>query len=227
MEHARRAMESVKLGSSGGVIRPGFLWRRGIPSVARLVGNARARMSAAGAGAVNGATRTLHWVWHRIGYGAFRMLSTLNLIFAVVVGVASQVLAYYYRGALNVDPAICALFYTPALAGMAVMREALQENGSSDSGIAPSRSRAVLFAYAAMLISAGLAIGQPIAVRWANGISGTSMWISILGTVAFFYALLISEVLFAAAVNIKRSRYGGTDDEEGELAGDVQDYGAI
>lgn len=183
-------------------------------SVRGFMGGARERIEGAGRVAVTGTTRTLHWIWHRIGYTMFRTLSTLNLIAAVVCGVFSQVFAYYFRGALAIEPLITALIYAPALGSMAVIRETLRSRGTSTSGFSPERSGRVLIAYGLLVGSLFAAVAQPILSRWTNGISEISMWLAIGGTFLFFYCLLISEVLFAAAVNLKISAYTMQTDDD-------------
>lgn len=174
-----------------------------------------------------GATRTLHWLWRRVGYWMFRVLSTLNLICGVLLGVFSQIFAYYYQGALAIQPLIAALFFVPALGAMAVLRENSSSMGTTDSVVSPVRSRTVLLAYVSMLVSLILSFAQPTLARVTNTLSVPSMWLAILGSTLFFYCLLISEVLFAAAVNLKRiTKIEDSDDDAAVIADSVR-YGAI
>lgn len=218
MEFAKQAMHSVRLDSTDSSEdmpkpKPG----------SRLIKDAIPRMRGVSNKAATGATRTLHWIWHRIGYTTFRILSTLNLFLAVFVGIFAQILAYYYNGALNIQPFIATLLYAPALAAMAVLRENAVVSGTSASGVGVARSRATLFSYLALLISAVLSIVQPVTERWADsGISGTSMWTALGGSFLFFYALLISEVLFAAAINLKNVSYTAKDDGTRDVGADIE-----
>lgn len=218
MDRARLAMEKVRLGrgASGS-----FDLGRIAPNLAR---DAHRRMAGASLGALTGAQRLTRWIAHRVGYLLFRCLSTLNLLAAVALGIAAQMLAYYDHGAMARQPALCAAFYAPALAGAAVLREALSAGGASDGGLGPPVDAAVLRAYGAVGVSAVLAFGQPVVVRWGGSISQVSMWTSVAGTGLFFYALLVAEVLFVAAVNLKRSRDA---DEEATAAGRSDGYGAV
>lgn len=231
MNAAVKAMEKVDLASSydGTPPVPSGRATRGVrvrtdPSAA--VSQARKHIGDITVRTATGATRTLHWLWRRVGYWMFRVLSTLNLVSAVLVGVFSQIFAYYYQGALAVQPLIAALFFVPALGAMAVLRENLGSGGTTDSGISPVRSRTVLLAYGAMLVSIVLSFAQPTLARVTNTLSIPSMWLAILGSALFFYCLLISEVLFAAAVNLKRiSKIKDSDDAA--VSADSVRYGAI
>lgn len=172
----------------------------------------------------NGATRTLHWLWHRIGYGAFRALSTMNLVAGVLIGVFAQVFAYYYRGALAGAPLLASAIYVPALGAMAVLREHMLSDGTSRSGLTPRRSGTVLVAYTLIAGSALCATVQPVLARWTHGLSESSMWLGLAGSLAFFYCLLMSEVLFASAINLKKAAYTATLREDDDRDGR---YGAI
>jgi len=151
------------------------------------------------------------------------VLSAANLVCGVLVGVFSQVFAYYYQGALAPQPLLAALFFVPALAAMAVLRENLVSGTSSAGyiGFSPVRSRTVLLAYAAMLVSFILSFVQPALARVTNTLSISSMWLAILGNSLFFYCLLISEVLFAAAVNLKRISKIEDDDDNATQYGSI------
>ncbi len=219
-DYAKAAMERVVLTRSYDGVDEGTAPSE---SVRGFMGGARERIEGAGRVAVTGTTRTLNWVSTRIGYTMFRALSTLNLVAAVVCGVFAQVFAYYYRGALAIEPFIAALIYAPALGSMAVIRETLRSRGTSTSGFSPERSGRVLIAYGFMLGSLIASISQPVLSRWTYGLSETSMWLAIGGSFFFFYCLLISEVLFAAAVNLKVSAYA----RETEDLPEETTYGAM
>lgn len=217
MDRARLAMEKVRLsrGASGS-----FDLGRVAPSLAR---DAHRRMAGASLSARTSAQLATRWLAHRVGYLLFRLLSTLNLLFAVCVGISAQIVAYYDQGALARQAALCAAFYAPALAGVAVLREAIAARGAADAGIGPPVDAAVLRAYAAVALSATLALAQPVAVRWGGGLSRFAMWTSVAGSALFFYGLLVAEVLFVAAVNIKRGRDADAEAEAAAGGG----YGAI
>lgn len=201
MEYGLKAMEKVQLGTSMDSLPRPSLERDGGGGggsggdvVRELVGGAR-KQAASGA----------HYVWHVAGYWLFRVLSTLNLIAAVLIGVYGQVFAYYYRGALCVAPLIATIFYALALGGMAILRENMLSNGTSRSGMAPAHSHTVLVAYFVILGSMVCSFVQPVLVRWTHGLSQFSMLGALCATALFFYCLLISEVLFAAAINLEHS----------------------
>lgn len=160
----------------------------------------------AATGAMARVSRFFHWVCYTVGYYLLRLLSTLNLLGAILAGVSLQIIAYYYRGLINAGPLICAALYAPGLAAMAVVREAMLLYGRSQSGYSPQRNRIVTLAYLAMTVSFVLVFAQPIVMRWTRMISSRSMWISVGGSALFYYSLLISEVLFASALSLDQAR---------------------
>lgn len=151
----------------------------------------------------------VHSVFYRFCHslGAFFLwaLAHAMLLAGVVAAVILQLLAYYYTGVLNPWVLLACLFYAPTLGSVAVIREEMRLNGTSRSGVGPRMSQFVTFAYLVLTVAGLASLFQPLALHGDNQISVKSMWTSIGGTALFYYCVLISEVLFAAALNVKRS----------------------
>jgi hypothetical protein len=67
----------------------------------------------------------------------------------------------------------------------------------------------VTVAYLVMLVAGFLSLVHPVWMRSFNYISAQSTWIAIAGTGLFYYSILISEVLFASAINLSQARRMG------------------
>jgi hypothetical protein len=165
---------------------------------------------------------------HTFGAVFMRALSTFVLLFGLVGTVVLQMTAFYYLGVLNPHPLISTLLYVPSLAAFAVLRSELQKLGTSTmSAIGPPReSHPVTIAYLVMATAGFLSLVHPLWMRTFGYISAQSTWLAISGTALFYYSLLISEVLFASAINLsqarkmgKRGGLYGTQSAPAEMAG--------
>lgn len=148
---------------------------------------------------------------HVLGAFFLHVLSVAMLLAGIVAAVIVQVLAYYYTGVLNVWVLVACLLYAPTLGCVALIREEMLLHGTSQSGIGPRMSQFVTFAYLIMVISALASVFQPLLLHGENRISVKSFWTAIGGTSLFYYCMLISEVLFAASLNLKKAKI---EDEE-------------
>lgn len=149
---------------------------------------------------------------HALGAFFLRSLSTLMLLAGVVASVILQMLAYYYTGVLNPWVLVACLLYTPTLASVAVIREEMLLNGTRRTGAGPRMSQFVTFAYLIITVAGVASLFQPVLLHGENQISVKSMWTAIGGTAFFYYCMLISEVLFATALNVRRAKEA--DEEE-------------
>jgi len=149
---------------------------------------------------------------HKLGGFFLRALSSVMLLVGIVAAVMVQTLAYYYTGVLNGGVLVACALYAPALAAMSVLREELLAVGSSVSGTGPYRTRLVTLAYLVLSVCGFASLCQPLVMHGDGVISVKSMWTGIGGSVFFYYCLLISEVLFAAAHNVSAGR---DEDAEG------------
>lgn len=149
---------------------------------------------------------------HALGAFFLRALSTLMLLAGVIVSVVLQMLAYYYTGVLNGWVLLACLLYTPTLASVAVIREEMLLGGTSRTGTGPKMSQFVTFGYLIITVAGVSSLFQPVLLHGENQISVKSMWTAIGGTAFFYYCMLISEVLFAAALNVRRAKEA--DEEE-------------
>lgn len=140
---------------------------------------------------------------HVLGSLFLRMLSTVMLLTGIICGVILQLVAYYYTGVLNVWVLLACLFYAPTLVALAVIREEMLLHGVSRSGTGPQMSQFVTFAYLILMVSGMASVLEPLVLHGEHEISAKSMWVSIAGTAAFYYCLLVSEVLFGASLNIR------------------------
>lgn len=148
---------------------------------------------------------------HALGALFLRGLSTLMLLAGIIVSVILQMLAYYYTGVLNGWVLLACLLYAPTLGAVAVIREEMLLNGISRTGAGPRMSQFVTFAYLIITVAVVASLFQPVLLHGENQISVKSMWTAIGGTALFYYCMLISEVLFAAALNVRRAK---EEDEE-------------
>lgn len=140
-----------------------------------------------------------------------RLLSTLMLLSGIICSVILQLLAFYYTGVLNSYLLLAVLLYAPTLVAIAIIREEILLNGTSRSGTAPRMSTFVTLAYLALTVSCVASFLLPTIMRGENLISYKSMWLSIAATAFFYYSILVSEVMFAAALNVRREK---ENDEE-------------
>lgn len=106
---------------------------------------------------------------------------------------------------LNPWVLLACLLYAPTLGAVAVIREEMLLNGLSRSGTGPRMSQFVTFAYLILTVAGCASLFQPLVLHGENQISFKSMWVAIGGTAFFYYCMLISEVLFGASLNIRRS----------------------
>ena len=143
---------------------------------------------------------------HLLGAFFLRFLSTIMLLTGIVVGVIVQMLAFYYTGVLNYNVIVATAFYAPALVAMALIRAEMLVNGTSRSGAGPRMTPLVSIAYLLITLFSICSLVQPLALRADAVISSRSMWQSIAGTAFFYYCLLISEILFAAAYNVRKAK---------------------
>lgn len=148
---------------------------------------------------------------HMLGSIFLRILSILMLLVGIIGGVIVQVLAYYYTGVLNLWVLAACVLYAPTLGSVAMIREEMLLHGTGGSGTGPRMSQFVTFAYLVMTLSAGASLFQPLMLHGENRISVKSFWTAIGGTLLFYYCMLISEVLFAASLNLRRAKM---EDEE-------------
>eukprot|EP00177_Eucheuma_denticulatum_P004212 GFKZ01007633.1.p1 GENE.GFKZ01007633.1~~GFKZ01007633.1.p1 ORF type:complete len:242 (+),score=28.45 GFKZ01007633.1:427-1152(+) len=148
---------------------------------------------------------------HVLGAFFLRALSTCMLFAGIIGAVIVQVLAYYYTGVLNPWVFIACALYAPTLASVAVIREEMLINGTGRSGISPRMSQFVTFAYLVMTVCAGASLFQPLVLHGENQISVKSFWTAIGGTCLFYYCMLMSEVLFGAALSLQKAKL---EDEE-------------
>jgi hypothetical protein len=148
---------------------------------------------------------------HTFGAVFLRALSTFVLVFGLIGTVVLQMTAFYYLGVLNPHPLISTLLYVPSLAAFAVLRSELQKLGTSTvSAIGPPReSHPVTIAYLVMATVGCLSVVHPLWMRMFGYISAQSTWLALFGTALFYYSLLISEVLFASAINLSQARRMG------------------
>lgn len=148
---------------------------------------------------------------HALGAFFLRGLSTLMLLTGIIASVILQMLAYYYTGVLNGWVFLACLLYAPTLGAVAVIREEMLLNGTSRTGAGPRMSQFVTFAYLIITVAGIASLFQPVLLHGENQISVKSMWTAIGGTAFFYYCMLISEVLFATALNVRRAK---EEDEE-------------
>ncbi|PXF46862.1 hypothetical protein BWQ96_03391 [Gracilariopsis chorda] len=147
-----------------------------------------------------------------LGYLFLRMLSIIMLHCGIIGAGVLQMLAFYYTGVLNSHVLLACLLYAPALCAISVIREEIVLNGTSHSGAGPRITQEVAVAYLILSIAGISSVLHPLFMHAENMISYKSMWTSIGATTFYYYCLLISEVLFASASNVQRSR-----DREEEL----------
>jgi hypothetical protein len=151
-----------------------------------------------------------------------RVLSTCVLVFGVVGAVLLDMAAFYYRGVLDAGPLVACLLYMPALAALAVIREETLRVGPSRAGVGAARaSRPATVAYLALLIAAAASLAHPLWLRGRHSLSVRSLWTAWTATGLFYYSLLVSEVLFAAALGGAR----GSSRGHGTGRGDGGGYG--
>lgn len=150
-------------------------------------------------------------VCHMLGAFFLHVLSVAMLLAGIIAAVIVQVLAYYYTGVLNLWVLVACLLYAPTLGSVALIREEMLLHGTSRSGTGPRMSQFVTFAYLVMTVSALASVFQPLVLHGENRISVKSFWTAIGGTALFYYCMLISEVLFAASLNLKKAKM---EDEE-------------
>lgn len=133
-----------------------------------------------------------------------RTLSTLVLLTGILVAVGLQFYAFYYTGVLNLNVVVACILYAPALAAVAVLREETILNGTNQAGLSPVMTTWVTMAYLVISLSIMGSLIQPLVLRMWNIISARDMGVAIGGTICFYYNLLVSEVLFSTALNLKR-----------------------
>lgn len=141
-----------------------------------------------------------------LGYLFLRILSIIMLHCGIIGAGILQMLAFYYTGVLNSHVLFACLLYAPALCAISVIREEIVLNGTSRSGAGPRITQEVAVAYLVLSIAGISSVLQPLFLHAENMISYKSMWTSIGATAFCYYCLLISEVLFASASNVQRSR---------------------
>ncbi|CDF32601.1 unnamed protein product [Chondrus crispus] len=143
---------------------------------------------------------------HSLGAFFLRALSTLMLLAGVVASVVVQMLAYYYTGVLNPWVFLACLLFAPTLAAVTVIRAELNFSGPSRSGAGPRMSQYVTLAYLVITVFAVASLMQPVVMHGENKIPGKSMWTALGGVALFYYSMLVSEVLYAVALNIDRAK---------------------
>lgn len=148
---------------------------------------------------------------HVLGHLCLRMLSTFMLLSGIIGSVVFNLRAYYYTGVLNPWLFLACVFMAPTLASVAVIREEMLLYGTSRTGTGPRMSQFVSFAYLIMMICAFASLLQPLILHGEGEISGQSFWLAWAAVVMFYYSLLVSEVLFASALNLRRAKL--EDDE--------------
>lgn len=157
---------------------------------------------------LDAASRFFARACHSIGFIFLRVLSTFMLVTGLVGTVVLTLWAYYYLGVLNPHPLIATLLYIPSLIALSVLREEMLTFGTNDeTGMGPSReSHAVAMSYISIMVASFFSLVHPIWMRSNNYIAARSMWTAIGATALFYYSLLMSEVLYASALNVRRSR---------------------
>jgi hypothetical protein len=159
---------------------------------------------------------------HVLGAVVLRAMSTVVLVTGILSAVVLQMTAFYYRGVLNPGPLIACLLYLPSLGALGVLREEMLRVGVSRSGLGPARtSHAVALSYIVMIVAAFGSLFHPLWMREENYISLRSLWIAWAGTASFYYGLLVSEVLYAAAM---ANFLSGREDHEARR---LEKYGAV
>ena len=133
-----------------------------------------------------------------------RFLSTFVLLTGILGAVGLQFYAYYFTGVLNGNVVIACILYAPALAAVGVLREETILNGTDQAGLSPVMTTWVTMAYLIISLTMMGNLIQPLVLRMWNVISARDMGIAIGATVSFYYNLLVSEVLFSTALNLKR-----------------------
>jgi hypothetical protein len=108
---------------------------------------------------------------------------------------------------------------------LALLREEMLKNGTSESGFGASRdSHAAALSYLLMIGSGTLSVMHPVWMRGGNYISSRSMWTCIGATSVFFFALLFSSLAYASALNIFLSGKREFRSARGEPGGVAGDY---
>lgn len=115
-------------------------------------------------------------------------------------------LAFYDSGVLNGNILLSTILYAPTLASAAVIREQMLVNGTGRSGTGPKMTPIVSLSYLVIALFLLASLAHPLILAASQIITNDSMWQSIAATAFFYYCILMSEILFAAAYNIQRAK---------------------
>ena len=143
---------------------------------------------------------------HSLGTFLLRVISTLMVPAGVILSVQAQMLAYYYTGVLNPWVLLACVLFAPTLAAFAFIRAELNFNGPGRAGAGRRMSQYVTLAYLVMTVCGVASLMQPLVLHGENKITGKSMWTALGGVALFYYCMLVSEVLYAAALIYDRAK---------------------